>query len=63
MGYMHEFERELRARLLDIEPGADELVQWLKDQMLQSYRNGLAAQKSAKPGAEKKPRRFDRKVT
>ena len=62
MGYMNEFEEQLRAKLdgkMEEEP--DDLVQWLKEQILQSYRNGLAAQKSAKPGADKKPRRFDRK--
>ena len=63
MGYMNDFERELRARIEAIEPGVepDALVQWLKEQMLKSYRNGLAAQKTAKPGVEKKPRGFDRK--
>lgn len=45
MGHMQRFEAELRTRVAAIAPGAeaDELVAWLKAQVLQSYHNGLAA--------------------
>ena len=62
MGYINDFEQELRARL---DNGfSDEDIKWLKETVLQSYRNGVergmkavkhdrsTAQKSRK---EKKP--------
>src|SRR5262245_13344437 len=58
MGHLQQFEVELRARL---EQGdVEALVGWLKEQVLQSYRNGLSTgaagreELSARPGAHAK---------
>jgi len=41
MGYLQEFEAEL-VNLLKTAPGPDAIVNWVKDEILKSYRNGLA---------------------
>jgi hypothetical protein len=43
MGHIQEFEAALRARLAEGDEEA--IVKWAKEQVLQSYRNGLAAPK------------------
>jgi len=43
MGYMQEFEVELRKQLSGGDTEAT--VKWIKQRLLDSYRNGLAAQK------------------
>jgi hypothetical protein len=49
---MQQFEADFRARL---QAGDDEeLVMWVKEQVLQSYRNGLAAR--SQPAAQEKGR-------
>jgi len=62
MGYINDFERDLRARIEALEPGVepDALVQWLKDQMLQSYRNGLSMQRAAGKDGERVQKNFRR---
>jgi hypothetical protein len=42
MGHLQQFEAELRTRIEAIQPGGepDELIHWLKEQVLASYRNG-----------------------
>ena len=47
MGYMQEFEAELRKRLAS-GLTADDVVTWVKKKVLESYRNGLSEGK--KPG-------------
>jgi hypothetical protein len=48
MGHLQTFEVELRSRL---EKGdVETLVKWVKDQVLTSYRNGLAAPATSKDG-------------
>ena len=44
MGHIQDFEAEVRKRIVAIEPGREpeELVAWLKEQVLKSYKNGLA---------------------
>jgi hypothetical protein len=45
MGHLKQFEEELRSRLEAIQPEAqaEDLIRWLKEEVLGSYRNGLAA--------------------
>ena len=44
MGYMQQFEQELRAQLA--KGDTDASVRWIKEKVLESYRNGLAVGKS-----------------
>jgi len=62
MGHLQQFELELRTRLeaLGIESEPDELVAWLKEQVLQSYRNGAATRASTDEDGERAPRRFQK---
>ena len=56
MGHIQQFETELRARIEAIQPGAEpeDLIHWLKEQVLQSYRNGLASRQPS--GQQRTPR-------
>jgi len=56
MGHLQQFEAELRTRIDAIEPGAepDDLIHWLKEQVLASYKNGLASGQSE--GKKRTPR-------
>jgi hypothetical protein len=45
MGHLQQLDSELRDRLA--EGDIEALVKWVKDQVLQSYRNGLATRKTA----------------
>jgi hypothetical protein len=59
MGHLQTFEAELRGRL---EQGdLEALVKWVKDQVLASYRNGLAARESAGKDGDRFPRRYAKK--
>jgi hypothetical protein len=43
MGHLKQLDVELRERIA--EDDTETLVKWVKDQVLQSYKNGLAARK------------------
>jgi hypothetical protein len=45
MGHLQTFEAELRGRLE--EGDVEALVKWVKEQVLASYRNGLATRETA----------------
>lgn len=55
MAYMAEVEREFRA----VWDGGDveAAVRWVKEKILQSYRNGQQAGPKAKPAGPRPPRR------
>jgi hypothetical protein len=42
MSYINEFEQELKAKLNGAE-GEDEIVRWVSEKVLESYRNGIKA--------------------
>jgi hypothetical protein len=48
MGHLQNFEAELRNHIASDD--TDTLVSWVKEQVLQSYRNGLAAKGTKSPG-------------
>jgi hypothetical protein len=48
MGYIEDLEKELEEKL-DNGMEREELIKFLKDKVLESYRNGLKAQKQSKP--------------
>ena len=54
MGHLQQLEAELRERIA--EGDVESLVKWIKDQVLQSYRNGLGARQVPGKGAERIPR-------
>ena len=45
MGHLRDFDVELRKHLA--EGDTETLVRWIKDQVLKSYKNGLAARKDS----------------
>lgn len=63
MGYIQELEQELTARLTGMDERAQqETIRWVKEKILESYKNGLMIAKVVKANkeAEQKTRRFSR---
>ena len=51
MGYLQEFESELAARLADLgESEQKEVIRFVKEKVLESYKNGLKAPKRTGAG-------------
>jgi len=55
MGYIQDFERELRARLAGLQPGREpeDFIRFVKQEVLKSYRNGIEASLRAKQEKKK----------
>jgi hypothetical protein len=59
MSYIQEFEKELGAKLESAESTAD-IVRWVSEKVLESYRNGITAgEKGAKVIRKGESRRRD----
>ena len=56
MSYITEFEQELARKLTSSETGED-IVRWVSEKVLESYKNGIAAgQKRGQPSPKGKGR-------
>ena len=63
MGYMQDVEQELRQRLADFQDTVipmDAVVTFVKEKLLESYRNGIAAGKTG--ATDSRPRRETRRA-
>jgi len=66
MGYIQEIEEELKTRLADLgEREQKEVIRFVKEKILESYRNGIMSAKltAADKEATKQSRRFARGKT
>jgi hypothetical protein len=59
MGHLTQLEAELRERIA--EGDVEALVKWVKDQVLTSYRNGLATRAHAGKDGDKFAHRYGKK--
>jgi HSP20 family molecular chaperone IbpA len=63
MGYIQDLEIELQNRLADLEEDRQkELIRFVKEKIVESYRNGIMSVKMVKAGkeAERKTRKFSK---
>lgn len=56
--YLQEFEQTLREMLTHNDP--EDVVKWVKAEVLKSYKNGMAARKGAGAGSSRGGRSFKR---
>lgn len=66
MGYLQEFEQELKARLANLEEREQkDVIRFVKEKILESYRNGIMSAKltAADKEATKQTHRFARGKT
>ncbi len=65
MGYIHDIEQVLTERLSDLaEERQNEVIQFVKERVLESYKNGIEAGEKGKTGqrSNRKDRRFARRT-
>lgn len=63
MGYIQDLDKELQKRFADLdEERQKELIKFIKEKIIESFRNGIMSGKMVKAGkqAERKTREFSR---